>query len=390
MLAIWHEKVYHSAHTIQSMYYRWHSKRLRLILHLTFVRKCVVKLQSAYRRRAARRMFELVKAAFRNRTAERIQSSIRKFMGRCRVLRRRRLIDILVHHVTEAAPLYSNGLSPPISPKNDINSSNVAESSDEACRSIYDQLLNSTVRTLHKLLIMSQFHQALVETERTLQLIDMQLMVEDQQEEVLFQTIDISRPETWPTDTVMRFTQSHTPILMILRTILLVCKSCCWAKYGRTKQVNVNTLEQTMGTAVSLMYEQRKYFAMWSQRRRLLSDERNRLLREYEEKVLAAEEAAAEAAAAMAAAASSAVNSGANSVENSRRSTMIASSQLPLRQSSKQLPMSRKSSQQALIHSCSIVIECIAQYEIDARDRFGGECSYSSYSNAFSTHRTRI
>eukprot|EP01040_Poterioochromonas_malhamensis_P020431 gene20431-24379_t len=109
-----------------------------------------------------------------------------------------------------------------------------------------------------------------------------------------------------------------------------------------------------MGTAVSLMYEQRKYWAMWCQRRRLLSDERNRLLQEYEEKVLAAEEAAAEAAAAMAAAAaSSGGNSGANSVENSRRSTMIASSQRPLRQSSKQLPMSRKSSQQTLMHSAA-------------------------------------
>jgi hypothetical protein len=227
-----------------------------------------------------------VKEAFRNRTALRIQNWIRKFVGKSRFLRRKRLVDILVHHVHDYAPLFAPS---PTSSSQASSPEKYRLDAEQAHEEVFEQLLNQVVRILHKLFIMNQFHQALVDTERTLQLIDMQMMIYEDQEQALLNNFDITNSETWPNEQSWSVFQSHTPILMILRTILLIIKGCCWAKYGRTKQVNINILEQTMGMAMIMMYEQRRYFAMWCQRRRVLANERDRLIRDYESKLAAAE-----------------------------------------------------------------------------------------------------
>lgn len=264
MLAVWHLKVFKAAHSLQSLYYRWHSKRLRWILHLTFIKKCVVKIQSAYRRRAARLLFELVKEAFRNKTALRIQTFMRTFLGRRRAWRRRHLIDLIVHHCQTTA------YNPQI-----LFSTSIDE--------LYDILVEQLIRILHKILILGQFHQAFVDCERLLLIIDMQINVpfgSNLQSRFVpdNNTIEIS------------FSAAHTSVLMLLRLLLVACKSCCWAKYGRTKQVNVDVLEQTTAIALSMIYERRNQYAIWKQKHTAVLNEQARLLSEHKRAVADLEE----------------------------------------------------------------------------------------------------
>ena len=82
---IYKQKVLSAAHRLHGLYYRWRSKRLRLILHLQFVTRGVVKIQSCFRRRVATKFVALVRLALHIKKSTIIQSAVRQFLYRKRV-----------------------------------------------------------------------------------------------------------------------------------------------------------------------------------------------------------------------------------------------------------------------------------------------------------------
>eukprot|EP01034_Spumella_vulgaris_P024627 gene24627-30995_t len=59
--AAYKRKVLRSAHTIQGLYYTWHSKRQKLIAHLKFLNRAIIRFQSQFRRRKATQLVRIIR-----------------------------------------------------------------------------------------------------------------------------------------------------------------------------------------------------------------------------------------------------------------------------------------------------------------------------------------
>lgn len=225
MLQVWHRKVFLAAHSLQSLYYRWHSKRLRWILHLTFLKKCVVKLQSAYRRRIAKRLCAVMRFLYLNKTALRLQRSIRRFIGACRWLRRKRLIHLLQHT---------------FSPQTHLSRFSIADGQ------VF--FLERVIGMLYDRMILGRFHSAWNDTQHLL-LTHLSSPIDNEQS------------------------------LMLARLVSVLSKAASWSKFGRTKQVNAAVLEQSLGSTAQFLYQQRN--ALLALQKRIAIEESNRaVLRE--------------------------------------------------------------------------------------------------------------
>lgn len=89
---VYKRKVFNAAHKIQGLYFRWHSRRLRLRAHLNFLNRGVVLLQSYFRMRSAIQFSNVIRLLLHNRKALRIQCQVRRMIGKKRCEERRQQV----------------------------------------------------------------------------------------------------------------------------------------------------------------------------------------------------------------------------------------------------------------------------------------------------------
>jgi hypothetical protein len=96
---VYRDIVLRAAHKIQGLYYRWHSRRLKLRSHLNFLNHGVVLMQSYFRMRAAIQFSNVIRLALHNKKAGMIQRQVRRMLGLRTVTERRRRYKYIYTHL---------------------------------------------------------------------------------------------------------------------------------------------------------------------------------------------------------------------------------------------------------------------------------------------------